>query len=316
MNTSKALLTAVAAAVILGSPRIGYAARPSGIVGPSDLSDRWTGKHIDFGSVPSPRLCNQRTCDYFGLTVVVPGGFWDSHSGRAIISIRWASPSDNFDLYVYRGRKLLTSSTQPLSTSEAVSLSRPGGGYKVRVVPVLVTDSGYSGSARFASAKRSPPSTGPPPAPEEGRGGDSGGSGSGRGPLSVEPQDWTIISEHVSQGPRTPPPTAGPKGSATSARPVALTVPRLSPFVWLLLPLGLIVLAAVAYVVFEPEPEAAEEPVPEPEWRSVQPSLTPAPVALAGALLRAASGVGRSARTGLGRVLGRGGKGRRRSHLG
>jgi hypothetical protein len=314
MNTRRALLTAITAAVILGTPTVGYAARPSGSIGPSDFTDGWTGKRFDFGSVPSPGFCNQRTCDYFNLTVVTPGGYWDSHTGRAIISIRWASSSDNFDLYVYRGGKLLASSTQPLSTTEAVSLSRPGGGYRVRVVPVLVTDSGYSGSASFASERKPPLSgsvpSGPPPTKGQGRGGGSGGSGSGGGPVSVEPQERTIRS--LFNGPRTAPPSSGPLGSATSARPVAFTVPRLSPFVWLLIPLGLVVLVGVAYTVFEPEPETDEEPLPEPEWRSFQPSLTPAPVALAGALLRAASGVGKAART----RLGRGRIGRPRSDFG
>jgi hypothetical protein len=90
---------------------------------------------------------------------------------------------------------------------------------------------------------------------------------------------------------------------------VALTVPRLSPFIWLLIPLGMIVLAAAAYAVFEPEPDVAEEPLPEPEWRSLQPMLTPAPIALAGVMLRTAARFGKAAHRGFGRVLARRRKG-------
>jgi hypothetical protein len=334
MNVRRAFLTAVAVVVTLGTAGVGYAASPrSGSIGLSDSSDGWVGKHFDLGSVPLPRLCNRHTCDSFALKVAVPAGFWDSHTGLATISISWPSSSDNFDLYVYKGGKLLKSSTQPLSSSEEVTLSSPGGRYKVRIVPVLVTDSGYSGSARFAAERKPPRPTppGPPPPANQGGGGSGdgpGGSGTdpsgyggyggpsflppsyGGGTVYFGPQDRTFGSK-ISYGSGTPPPTAGPTGSTTNAQPVAPRVPRLSPFVWLLIPLGMIVLAAVAYVVFEPEPEAAEEPLPEPEWRSAQPSLTPAPIALAGAMLRGATRVGNAANRAFGRVVGRRRRGRR-----
>ncbi|HEV8421356.1 MAG TPA: hypothetical protein VGR13_08385 [Actinomycetota bacterium] len=338
MKARRALVTAAAAAVILGTAGVGHAASPpSGSIGPSDPSDSWAGKHFALGSVPLPGLCNQETCDYFDLTVSVPAGYWDSHTGRASISIGWPSSSDNFDLYVYKGGKLLKSSTQALSTSEAVSLSNPGGTYEVRVVPVLVTDSGYSGSAKFSSEKKPPPPPPPPPSSPPpppsggggGGGGDSGGgsggsggsdpSGFGRydgpsffppsyyggGTVYFGPQDRTITSKQTYYGQASPQSTTGQKGSTTNAQPVALTVPRLSPFIWLLLPLGMIVLAAAAYAVFEPEPEVAEEPLPEPEWRSLQPILTPAPIALAGVMLRTATRFGKAAHRGFGRVLAR-----------
>jgi hypothetical protein len=343
MKAPRVLVTAAVAAVILGTAGVGQAASPpSGSIGPSDPSDGWAGKHFALGSVPLPGLCNRETCDYFDLTVSVPSGYWDSHTGHASISISWASSSDNFDLYVYKGGKLQMSSAQPLSTSESVSLSTPGGAYEVRVVPVLVTDSGYSGSARFSSEKKPPPPPPPPPStppppPDDGGGGGGGGSGGGSGGSGSDPsgfgrygdpsffppsyygggtvyfgpQDRTISSKQIYYGPGSPQPSTGPNGSATNARPVALNVPRLSPFIWLLIPLGMIVLAVVAYAVFEPEPEVAEESLPEPEWRSFQPVLTPAPIALAGIMLRTATRLGRAAHRGFGRVLARGRKGGR-----
>jgi hypothetical protein len=341
MKAPRALVTAAVAAVILGTAGVGHAASPSsGSIGPSDPSDGRAGKHVALGSVPLPGLCNPDTCDYFDLTVSVPAGYWDSHAGHASISIRWASSSDNFDLYIYKGGQLQKSSTQPLTTSESVSLSTPGGAYEVRVVPVLVTDSGYSGSARFSSENKPPPPPPPPPStpppPPDGggggagSGGGSGGSGSdpsgfgrydgpslfppsyyGGGTVYFGPQDRTINSKQIYYGQGSPQPITGPEGSATNAQPVALTVPRLSPFIWLLIPLGMIVLAAAAYAVFEPEPEVAEDPLSEPEWRSLQPSLTPAPIALAGVMLRTATRLGKAAHKRFGWVLARRWKGGR-----
>src|SRR5688500_16435521 len=146
MRAARALVTAAAGAVILATAGVAYAASPpSGSIGPSDPSDGWAGKHFALGSIPLPGLCNRETCDYYDLSVVVPAGYWSDHTGSASVSISWESSTDNFDLYLYKGGKLLKSSTQPLSNSEAVSVSSPGGGYQVLVVPVLVTDSAYSG---------------------------------------------------------------------------------------------------------------------------------------------------------------------------
>ena len=146
-------------------------------------------------------------------------------------------------------------------------------------------------------------------------GGSSGGSGgSGRyvGPdpytapsylppsYYFRPQDRTITSKQIQKG--TGSSTKGQKGSATQTQPEALTVPQLPQFVWLLLPLGMIILVAVAYAVFEPEPEIADEPLPDPSWRSQQPTLTPAPIALAGLMLQAAT---KTARRGFAQVIAR-----------
>lgn len=333
MKAPRALVMAAVAAAILGMAGIGYAASPSsGSIGPSDPSDGWAGKYFALGSVPVPGLCNQDTCDYFGLTVAVSSGYWDDHTGSASISISWKSSTDNFDLYVYRGGDLLKSSTQALSTSEAVHLSSPSGAYQVRVVPVLVTDSAYSGFAKFSSEKKPPP----PPPPGDGGGGGgggghdggggsggSGGSGGYSGPdpysgpsflppsyygggtVYFGPQDRTITSKQTYYGTGAPTPGDGSAGESTQARPVALTVPQLPQFVWLLLPLGMIILVAVAYAVFEPEPEVAEEPLPEPAWRAQQPALTPAPIALTGLALRGAARLGRAVRRGLTRMIAR-----------
>ena len=339
MKAPRVLATAVVVALMLGLATAGYAASPSsGSIGPSDPSDGWAGKVFALGSTPLPGLCNHDTCDYYDLTVAVSSGYWNDHTGSASVSISWGSATDNFDLYVYKAGQLVKSSTQVVSTSEGVTLSGPSGGYQVLVVPVLVTDSGYSGSARFSSQKKPPPPPPPPPPspspPGDGGGGGGGGGGGkhsggsggsggpdqpnwyqgpsyfppsyyGGGTVYFGPQDRTVTSKQIYYGTGSPSPNASAKSSRTQTKPVALTVPELPRFIWLLIPLAMVVLAVVAYTVFEPEPEVAEEPLPESEWRSRHAVLTPAPVALAGWTLRAAMRVGRATRHGFASLIAR-----------
>lgn len=334
MRTRRALVTVGVVAVIVGMAGVAYAATPSsGKIGPSDTGDAWAGKVVALGSVPSPHLCTKETCDSFALTVAVSSAYWKDHTGSASVSISWKNSTDNFDLYVYKGDQLVKSSTQLISTSEGVTISEASGSYQVLVVPVLVTDSGNSGYAKFSSkAKPRPPPPPPPPSPPGGGGGSggggSGGSGPNYGPGSYDgpmyfppgyygggtvyfgPQDRNLTSQRVYYGPTAAAPNSSqtPKATVTLTQPVALTVPELPQFVWLLLPLGMIILAAVAYTVFEPEPEIVEEPLPEPEWRAHEPTLTPAPIALAGVVLRTATAWGMAAHRRATRAMARRGK--------
>jgi hypothetical protein len=333
MKAPRVLSTAVVAALILGMATPGYAASPaSGSIGPSDPSDGWAGKVFALGLTPLPGLCNHDKCDYYDLTVAVSSGYWKDHTGSGSVSISWGSATDNFDLYVYKGGQLVKSSTQVVSSSEGVTLSSPSGGYQVLVVPVLVTDSEYSGSARFSSKSKPPPPPPPPPPspPIDGGGGGggddhsggSGGSGQpnwhqgpsyfppsyyGGGTVYFGPRDRTVDSKQIYHGAGSPSPNTAAKSTRTRTKPIALTVPQLPRFIWLLIPLAMVILAVVAYTVFEPEPEpepeVAEEPLPEPEWRFPHRALTPAPVALAGWTLRAAMRVGRAAQRGFASLI-------------
>jgi hypothetical protein len=337
MKAPRALVLAAAAAVILGMAGMAYAASPSSAsIGPSRLSAGWAGKVFSLGSVPLPGLCDHDKCDYFALDVAVSSSYWADHTGSASVSISWGSSADNFDLYVYKGGQLVKSSAQVVSSSEGVTLSSPSGTYVVLVVPVVVTNSGYSGSARFSSQKKPPP----PPPPGGGGGGSGGGGGGsgdgsgsgggssgsgypgwyssrfdapssfapsyyGGGSVYFGPQDRTITSKPIYYGAGSASPGSGSQGSVTQTQPVTLTVPQLPRFVWLLLPLGMIILAAFAYAVLEPEPEAVDEPILEPEWRPWQPSTAPAPIALAGVMLRGATRAGRAVGRSVARAVGR-----------
>src|SRR5947208_858446 len=158
----------VTGGVLAGTPSL--AASPSGAsIGPARPSASWDGKVFLVGATQSPSLCplpqdsNNVLCDHFMLTVAVSPSYWSTHSGGISVSIQWASSSDNFDLYLYDASgSQVAASAGSSGTSEHVSLAKASGTYEVRVVPKLVKNSGYSGSASFSSQDLPPP----PPKPK------------------------------------------------------------------------------------------------------------------------------------------------------
>lgn len=99
-------------------------------------------------------------CDHYALTVDVEPTYWNTRDGGVDVSITWADGADDFDLYVYDSAGMLVaSSAQGGTTSELAVVSKPSGAYEVRVVPFLVTDSGYTGEVQF----RAGPGGGAPP---------------------------------------------------------------------------------------------------------------------------------------------------------
>jgi hypothetical protein len=150
----------------------------SGRVGPSAPSSGWSGQHYVAGATASPAACGaggDTLCDHHSVSVGVASSYWDTHTGGLRVSIRWPDSADNFDLYVYSGGNLVGSSTSGSSHSESVSVANAAGSYSVVVVPKLVTDSGYSGSASFSSQAKPAPK----PSPSGGGGGGSHQGGSG-----------------------------------------------------------------------------------------------------------------------------------------
>jgi hypothetical protein len=173
-----------AALVILATAAPAWAASPSsGSVGPGDASTAWTGQSYVAGATASPAACwagGDTLCDHFSLSVPASSSYWDTHTGSVRISIAWGSSSNNFDLYVYSGG-LVGSSASDSSTGESVSISNPSGTYSVVVVPKLVTNSGYHGSASFQSQEKPAPDPSPTGSGGGGTGGGGGGSGGGSG---------------------------------------------------------------------------------------------------------------------------------------
>jgi hypothetical protein len=142
-----ALVVAAALALAFGEGSA-KAAAPSG--GISNPSLAWTGQYFAL-PVINPTLCLaaaldplNATCDHFTLDVGAPG--------TERVSISWADPANDFDLYVYDSAgKVVTDSSSDTGTSETVSFPAAAGRYEVRVVPFFVVASGYAGTASWSS---------------------------------------------------------------------------------------------------------------------------------------------------------------------
>jgi hypothetical protein len=349
------LIAAGALALLLGTGTAGLAATPSSVaVSPASTLDSWSGASFLAGATSSPAACPQSIdssntlCDHISLDVGVTSGYWDTHSGGIRVTITWPDSSDNFDLYVYNSAGAsVGSSTGSGSASESVSLANAAGGYEIRVVPVLVTASGYSGKVSFSSQVLPTSST----TSSSSGGGTSGstsgttsgtttGSTSGSGSTATASGTGGTGSNGVSsiQGPVANYSFSGYGGSAPGGlfyapypgsagggttyfgagqgsgrvvyasayggqvssavadqvgeqgqgRQIGSTIARTTWLLWLLLALGVILLALVTYVIVEPEGESdrvislgrtrARLPVP--------------PLALAGGFVRGLAAMG------------------------
>ncbi len=132
----------------------------AGSISATSPSTQWQGQTYILASVAVPNQCPPNLdpanvlCDHFFLTIDLPPDFWNSNFGRVTISITWPSSDNDFDLYVYKvvnGDSQLVSQSASGGTSfETVVLFTPTPGtYEVRVVPFMVTSSGYNGSAQL-----------------------------------------------------------------------------------------------------------------------------------------------------------------------
>jgi hypothetical protein len=211
------------------------------------------------------------------LTVAVSPSYWSTHSGGISVSIQWASSSDNFDLYLYDASgSQLAASAGSSGTSEHVSLAKASGTYEVRVVPKLVKNAGYSGTASFSSHELPPPPK-PSPPPSRGGGGSGGSGGGGSGgsgsdlPGSFgqfgtggyfgaggtntfgEGGSGTTTSRRVYYVGQGQSPSAGTARAAGA--PQRLSSARLRDLLWILVPVGLFLFAAAGLAVFHPDEE-------------------------------------------------------------
>lgn len=143
--------------------REGYAASPSsGTIDPTNQILSWQGAFYAFGVNADPAQCPPAAdplnllCDHFFLNINLPSSFWLTNTGSVTITITWPSSTtqNDFDLFVYRqsdGAQVASSTLGGGETQEQVVLQNPiPGVYEVRVVPFLVVDSSYSGSASLA----------------------------------------------------------------------------------------------------------------------------------------------------------------------
>jgi hypothetical protein len=348
-------LTIIAGAVLMVAAigGIGHAANPASIsVSPTNASSSWTGASFLAGATASPTACPpsldpaNALCDHVSLDVGVAPAYWDAHTGQVRIGISWADAADNFDLFVYNGSGTqVGSSTQSGSSSETVTLASAAGGYEIRVVPVLVTSSGYAGTVTFAA--QAIPSPTPSPTPTGGSGGSgsggtggaggsgtgtggsggtgTGGTGTAGGSLTIPPPNYSLGSFSGSNpgglfyapwssgggttyfgsngsgstqgqvyyasayGGQVSNDVADQVAKGETDRPVSSVLARTTVLFWVLLAVGLLLLAGVTYLIVEPEGDGrrvvsvgharARLPVP--------------PVLLAGPLVRGLASGGR-----------------------
>jgi len=169
-------LIAVGAAATLGLTALqalpgAQAANPdSGTVKPTAPTVNWAGQNYPAGGTVDPEICPPKAedpedalCDHFTLDVPVAQSYWSTRDGGAEVTITWGDPDDDFDMYIYKGGDLVASSAQGSTTKETAIISEASGTYEVRVLPFLVTDSAYRGTATFETraADGAPPLGGP-----------------------------------------------------------------------------------------------------------------------------------------------------------
>ncbi len=157
-------------AMLLGSGvflahRASAATPSSGSISDTSPSLTWQGAFYAFGANADPAQCPPAIdtlnllCDHFFLNINLPSTFWQTHTGSVVVTIQWASSSNDFDLYIYRQSdgQQVGHSAQGGTTSELVALQNPMPGiYEIRTVPFLVTASSYTGSATLSFVNGGP----------------------------------------------------------------------------------------------------------------------------------------------------------------
>ncbi len=160
MNRLHALAAATAAfgLTIVGlqtaeasSPASSTLAPPAG--GQETSTAMWSGGPYT-QAVLDPVLCTPASCDSHEINLNVPDDFWSTHTGDVKVSIKWADSANDFDMYVYDSAgNEVKHSAQGGTDSESVNLGELApGSYSVQVVPYLVTDASYTGTATLTAA--------------------------------------------------------------------------------------------------------------------------------------------------------------------
>jgi hypothetical protein len=124
----------------------------SGRVTPTRPSLTWQGDHFPLGSFATSLVCATGvTCDRFELNVGPRRFYRTNPRGGVRIRIAWQDAANDFDLFVFDAEtgEEAGSSLQGGTSSEQVFLKGASGSYDVFVIPFLVIDSEYSGSARL-----------------------------------------------------------------------------------------------------------------------------------------------------------------------
>lgn len=158
MRSRRAVAVMAAFLALVWADTASAAEPSSSSIGPDVPFVEWVGQSFELADSIDPAACipeadpENAVCDHFWLTAEVDTSYWEGHDGQVVVSIGWLEPADDFDLYLFgEGGDLVASSVARGTTAEQVVVEEPVGTYEVRVVPVSVAASAYTGSVSFAS---------------------------------------------------------------------------------------------------------------------------------------------------------------------
>ena len=131
------------------------AAPPGGVLDSGTKSVTWQSPVYEKGTVDSPDKCPPpaqdpagAVCARFDLTVNPPAGQWDDNpEGGVPVSIQWATPTDDFDMYIYDDAGKQVASSAGTADPEATVIPKASGTYHVVVVPYDVHHNSFTGKA-------------------------------------------------------------------------------------------------------------------------------------------------------------------------
>ncbi|MFE4873742.1 TIM-barrel domain-containing protein [Streptomyces sp. NPDC056682] len=131
------------------------AAPPGGVLDSGTKSVTWQSPVYEKGTVGSPDKCPPpaqdpagAVCARFDLTVTPPPGQWDDNpEGGVPVSIQWATPTDDFDMYIYDDAGKQVASSAGTADPEATVIPKASGTYHVVVVPYDVHHNSFTGKA-------------------------------------------------------------------------------------------------------------------------------------------------------------------------
>ena len=133
----------------------------SGTVSATAATVQYSGPASAVPPALTRRACVEGTnCDTFDLVVNVPADFYNTNDRVLTVTISWADPANDLDLYVCAGTatddpqcllNLVGSSTRSGTTSETVSVRNPDPGHYRLIAAAASGATSYSGGVSFTA---------------------------------------------------------------------------------------------------------------------------------------------------------------------
>jgi hypothetical protein len=151
---------------ILFLPAAHGATPASGTVTATASAVQYSGSASAVPPALTRRACVEGlNCDTFDLIVDVPANFYDANDRVLNVTISWADPANDLDLYVCQGTaaddpqcllNLVGSSTRSGTTSESVAVRNPAPGHYRLIAAAAAGTTTYSGTVSFTAPAASP----------------------------------------------------------------------------------------------------------------------------------------------------------------